>query len=137
MLILGKFNNMSNKVSQLKIREAIISEIFQQPTASRRHYIRPTVTEAWRREELTGGAKKTGGTCRTAILCFCSRCCRNIATTTICQSSYKEAALSVKAVRKINNSKTASVLQLQIPLEPKETTVVSCYLRLPRFGLRS
>lgn len=124
MLVLGKFNNMSNKISQLKIRETIVSEIFQQSTTSRRHNVRPTVTEARRREELTGGAKKTGGTCRTAILCFGSRCCRNIATTTICQSSYKEAVLSVKALGKTSNSKTVSVLELGIHPGAKENNSV-------------
>lgn len=91
----------------MKIRETIVSEILQQSAASRRHNVRPAVAEARGREELAGGAKETGGARRTAILGFGAGGCRNIATTTICQSSYKEAALSVTAVRKISNSKNS------------------------------
>lgn len=108
----------------MKIRETIVSEILQQSAASRRHNVRPTVAEARRREELAGGAKETGGARRTAILGFSSRGCRNIATTTICQSSYKEAALSATAVRKMSNSKTASALKLRIHPGAKENNSV-------------
>lgn len=91
----------------MKVRETVVSEIFQQSAASRGHNVRPAVAEARGREELAGGAKETGGARRTAILGLGSGGCRNIPTTTICQSSYKEAALSVTARRKIKQQQNS------------------------------
>lgn len=88
MLVLRELHHVSWEVTELKVREAVVSEVFQQPAASRRHDIRTAVARPRRGEQLATGIEETGGTARVSVLGLGSRRRRNVTAAAICESTW-------------------------------------------------
>lgn len=76
------------EVAELKVREAVVSEVFQQPAASRRHDIRTAIARPRRGEQLAAGIEEAGGAARVSVLCLGSRRRRNVTAAAICESTW-------------------------------------------------
>lgn len=74
---------MSWEVAELKVREAVVSEVFQQPAASGRHDVRTAVARPRRREQLAAGIEEAGGAAGVPVLGLGSRRRRNITAAAI------------------------------------------------------
>lgn len=83
VLVLRELYHVSWEVTKLKVWEAVVSEVFQQPAASRRHDIWTTVAWPRRREQLAAGIEEAGSGAVVSVLGLSSRSCRNVAPASV------------------------------------------------------
>lgn len=88
MLVLRELHHVSWQVAELEVGEAVVPEVFQETAAPGWHDVRAAVARPRGRKQLAAGVEQTGCPTGAAVLGLCSRGCRDVAPTAICQATY-------------------------------------------------
>lgn len=78
---------MSGQVAQLEVREAVVSEVFQQAAASGWHDVRAAVAGPRRREQLARGVEQAGRAAGASVFGLGPGSSRNVTPAAVCQAT--------------------------------------------------